>query len=256
MSWPAQDSELTMTDLPPPPRRVRGGPGLVIWFGRVFILPHTLVGLGTLVAVVVHLLWCLFGVETTGHVEGAHTGSRKSGTTYWINYSYQGESGGLTGSSDVPQPLYQALSSPHGREVQVSHYEIGPVHLSGLVGVGTPLGRLGAFLFFAGFWNGIMSVFLYGLWVAPYRQKQLVALGAATSGRVVGKRTHQRKSVTYYVSYAFETAAGEAVQGEMTTSRAGWLKAEDGQVVTVIYWPEKPSRSTVQGLGDYEAELS
>jgi hypothetical protein len=256
MSWPAQDSELTTVDLPPPPRRVRGGPGLAIWFGRVFVLPHTLVGLGILVAVAVHALWVLFGVETTGHVEGAHTGSRKGQTTYWVQYSYQTKSGTLTSSSDVPQPMYRALSSPLGREIQVSHYELGPVHLSGLADVGSPLGRLGAMMFFAAFWNGIMSVFLYGLWVMPYRQKQLVALGTATSGKVVRKRTQQRKNTTYYVSYAFETAAGEPVQAEMSTSRALFQKVEEEQAVTVIYWPEQPSRSTVQGLGDYQAELS
>ncbi|HEX9047904.1 MAG TPA: hypothetical protein VF988_12845, partial [Verrucomicrobiae bacterium] len=49
--------------LPPPPRRVRGGPGGGIWFGRIFMLPHTLIGIGAAGYLLFLLFLILFSIR-------------------------------------------------------------------------------------------------------------------------------------------------------------------------------------------------
>ncbi|HWX20321.1 MAG TPA: hypothetical protein VN578_10515 [Candidatus Binatia bacterium] len=51
----------TPTPPPPPPRRVRGNLGGTgqFWFVRIFMLPHTLIGIGAFGYLVFLILWVL-----------------------------------------------------------------------------------------------------------------------------------------------------------------------------------------------------
>src|SRR4051794_36387760 len=70
----------TPTALPPPPRAVRGGDGCGIWFVRIFILPHCLVGIWMPCECALLILAAMFYTTVDGKVTGAEVyHSAKSG---------------------------------------------------------------------------------------------------------------------------------------------------------------------------------
>jgi len=240
--------------LPPPPRKVLGGPGVGVWVMRVFMLPHTVVGIGLIGALLVTALACLYGTDTTGYVTSTRTGSSKGHATYTVEYRYDGAAPGLTGETSVTPAIYASLKRTKGAapaEVQVSHYELGPIHVSELAVVETLSSRLGFLSVFAAIWNASIGIFLWALYVVPYRDKQLVRLGARTPGKVTAKRTSRGRNTSYYVSYGYETASGELVEQEMGTRSELWSQLEEGAAVTVLYWPDRPKRSVAYELCNY-----
>jgi hypothetical protein len=226
---------------------------------RLFILPHTLVGIGLVGAVLVMALASLFGTETTGYVTRTRTGSSKGHTTYTVEYRYDGATPGLTDSSSVSAAVYGSLQRAKGApaaEVQVSHFELGPIQISRLPEEQTASGALGFLSLFAVGWNSMLGIFLWQLGVVPHRHKQLIKLGTPTPGQVTSKRTTRGKSTRYYVSYAYETARGERLEKEMSTRGELWARVEEGATVTVLYRPDKPALSVVYELGTYEVDAS
>src|SRR5215467_6590475 len=78
--------------LPPPPRRVKGwicGSGQM-WFGRIFIMPHTLIGIGATGYWLFLWFWACCGTDLKGHVTNMQTSRTSKGrTVYTVKYSYE-----------------------------------------------------------------------------------------------------------------------------------------------------------------------
>lgn len=249
--------------LPPAPRRVRTSIGYAaqLWLGRIFVLPHTLIGIGALGYWVFLLLWGLFGMDVPGAVTGTDTHQTSKGrTVYTLKYEFPA-AGGQTrsASSSVSKAMYERIQAADSSRppVTVRYLNIGGFDHHELrkhqSGVWASFGFLTIWVLF---WNSIMSVFIYGFWIRPIRVRRLYKYGDVTGGKIVGKRTRTGKTTTYYVSYEFRhPITGEMVSAETQASnRADWERASDGQPVTVLYAFNKPKRSTVYEYGGYRVE--
>jgi hypothetical protein len=247
--------------LPPPPRRVHGRLGGGLWFTRIFIMPHMLVGIGAAGFLVFMLLWRLFGTDLPATVVGTDIShSSKHGDSYKLNYRF--EAGGETrfDSDTVNYSVYQAYQN-QGRSqtnppVTVHYLGLGPLHHSALREGGSLWSTIGFLTLWACFWNGILSVFVYQFWVKPIRARLLYKYGASTPGKLLHKRVRTGKSSTYYVSYRFnDPFSGQVYESEIQVWKAeDWQQAVQGQPVTVLYAQNNPKRSTVYEFGGYWIE--
>ena len=255
--FPATPAKL----LPPPPRRVHGRLGGGLWFVRIFLLPHMLVGIGAVGYLVFLLLWLPFGVDYPATVVGSKIShSSKHGDTYTLRYRF--EAGGETrfDSVSVGWPVYQACQNQIPGQTYptlTAHYfGLGPLHHSALREVGSLWSEIGFLTLWAAFWNGVLSIFVYLIWVKPLRARSLYKYGASTSGKLLNKRVRTGKSATFYVSYEFnDPASGSRYESEIQVWRAGeWQEAVFGQPVTVLFAQNHPKRSTVYEFGGYRIE--
>ncbi len=254
--------ESTPTRLPEPPRSVRGGGGCGLWFLRLFILPHTLVGIGVIGLALASAILALFGTDTTATVTKAYTStSSKGSVSYHLEYVYQAGGRDHTKSQSVSRATYDAIRPPGELEgtpssIRVRYLRLGSWSDQVLLENGGAWRRMGGLLFFALFWNGILSVFLYLAWVKPIRQRLLVKYGDVTAGTILSSRKRQGKSISYYVTFRFrnpETGADLErevdIQGE-----AHYQSAVEGRKVTVIYSPRNPKRALIYELSPYQVE--
>ncbi len=252
----------TPTRLPPPPRRVHGQSGCLFWFLRLFILPHTIAGVFILGQFLMAVLIAAFGTDTMAVVTEAHTSkTSKGGTMYNLSYRFEGGGRTWTNSDTVGATTYTQVTRPQEREgargsVQVKYLVAGPVHYHLLTENNPPWSQAGEKLFFALFWNGIVSIFVYLFWIAPIRMRLLVRRGEVARGTVVGTRIKTGKSTTYYVKFRFKVAeTSEEVEKEMTVpAQEMYEYAHAGLVVTVIYDPRKPRRALAYELSGYGVE--
>lgn len=237
--------------------RSPGGRG-ELWFGRIFILPHTIVGIGGAGYLVFLFLWALVGSNIPGVVTGTEiTHSSKSGDRYILKYQYQAGAETKSGSGSVSQTIYDRFQSRELTNVTVRYFSLGPLEHANLHESGYRWRSLGMTLLWVGFWNSILSVFVHELWIKPLRRRQLYRHGAATAGTVLSKRVKTGKSSYYYVSYTFtDPTTGTSVNAETQVwSKATWDRAEAGQSVTVLYAPDNPKRSTIYEFGGYYVDL-
>jgi Protein of unknown function (DUF3592) len=249
----------TPTRLPEPPRTVRGGPGCMIWFVRVFILPHMVGGVVMAVVFVLTVIVALWGTDSTGSVLALSTShGRKGGTTYNVQYRYCIDWRCFTNSASVGSQLFQSLSGSSNLEgapapVKVRVISIGRLHFHVFTEEHSAWDEAGPLLLFVLFWNAILSVFVYVIWVAPLRDRALVRNGQVASGNIVSKRERRGRGVTYFATFRFtDPASGQEIKREMTLpSRAKYDDARTGKPVTVIYDPRKPKRAVAYELGSY-----
>jgi hypothetical protein len=249
----------TPTRLPEPPRQVRGGVGGAIWFIRLFILPHMAVGICIAGAFVLTVLVAVFGTDSTGSVlELSKSRGRKGGTVYNVRYRYGIGWRCYTNSASVGWPLFSGLSRPNILEgqqvpVKVRHIQFGPLHYHVFTEAHSAWAEAGPMLLFALFWNGIMSIFVYALWIAPLRLRGLVRHGQAVAGQVVTTRVRRGKSTAYYATFRFtDPENGQEIEREMILpGSAQYDQTRAGMPVTVLYDPRKPKRAVAYELCGY-----
>jgi len=254
----------------PTPRPIRRRPGHGSFIGcvHIFILPHTLVGIGALGYAIwtsiMTVLIALMGEVVPGEVtERQKSRSGKGGTAYHVHYVYKVDGKDHTGSSQTDAAGFAQLDK--GTRVNVRILPAFPEAEPQLLAPGTWNPWLGvAFVwFFALFWNGIVSVFLWTLYVQPWLLRGVVARGTPTPGKIVNKEQRRGKSTTYLVHYEFEAPQVEANglitgdvekwKGSMTVRPQDFDAAMIGAEETVLYDPNRPSRSLLYRFTDYEA---
>lgn len=248
---------ITPESLPQPPRRVHGKLGGSLWFTRIFIMPHMLIGIGALGYLAFLLLWLALGTDIPAVVTGRDIShSSKGGTRYHLKYQFQVDGQTKSVRTSVSYDLYE-LYQFHNQSnppVTVHYFAIGPLQHSALRESGSLWSELGFLSLWAGFWNTVMSVFLYQIWIKPLRGRYLYRYGQAASGTVLNKRKRTGKSTTYYVSYSFQDPySGREFEREMQVWKAdAWHQAAIQQKVTVLYSQNNPKWSTVYEFGGYE----
>ena len=246
--------------LPPPPRRVRAKLGGSIWFGRIFLLPHTLIGIGAAGYLLFLLLWQLLGTDIPGTITDKKIQySSKHGKHYQLTYEYKAGGGPQFGTQNVSPALYQSY---HPREatnppVTVHYFAIGPMKHTALRESGSLWSGIGFMALWTGFWNLVVFIFVYQFWIKPSQAKRLYRYGEAATGTVLDKRLSATRSSTrkptYYVSYEFrEPSSGQTLQNEIQVwNPAAWEQAEDGQIITVLYLRDNPRQNTAYEFGGY-----
>jgi hypothetical protein len=255
----------------PRPVRRRGGwtAGCGIWFLRLFILPHTIAGAVMLgMAILLTLAWigvALFGVEMQGHVVSKNEShspkskSRPKTTTYTLNYNFTVDGRHYGGSTPVTAQEYATFEK--GQPVPLRVLTWAPEHAHWpRVEKYSPMGSLGGVWFFALFWNGILSIFLWMAWGRSWYQWRLVRSGEPAIGTVKEMRSYNVKggrscTIRYdYTCYPPDGGLEQTYHGSVTVreSEAEASGLQIGDPVTVLYLPQRPKWSLLYRFADFE----
>ncbi len=242
----------------PPPRSVsrRAGLGCGIIGMRLFILPHTLIGICVLFFLIVEpfLVLGTTAIPATVTKLTSNT-SRKGGTTYQAEFQFsptEAPGAPLTATEPIDSSEFNALHT--GSTILVHTSVIGTHRYTNISR--SPAAyvrhRYGMWLW-ALFWNGILSIFLYVAWVVPICNRNLVRNGDAVKGTITSKKIVGGKPINYQISYDF-TPINEyqSRQGKTTTTNKMLFdQVQESQEITVLYNPNRPKRNVAYEFGDY-----
>jgi hypothetical protein len=243
------------------PRPIRQRPevsSVARWLPRLILLPHTMVGLGSMLVALVALVGPAFSTVSEGHVVSEQVYPSKGGHSYQIEYQYRhggqeyrGSHSFLIGPDTEPSAELRRLP---GAPVRVRHFGVGAVRDTVLLGTADDGVTRGVPpLLFALFWNGVVAIFLRLLWYIPWRNRELLRRGVAAPGRVLRKFTRENKGTHYFLEYEYTLAGGTRREGSMQVStQALWDALAEGQSVTVLHSNRGPTPSVVYEASDYE----
>lgn len=238
-----------------------------IWILRLFLLPHTLVGAGTLAAAIGYPIWANFGRDHRAKVTQTRSYSTSSkGKTnqhHEITYSYQLNGRERTGKEDVEESTFLAVGGTTSMPLEAPRY--GTITVRG-IGFGPPMyydaviepgqslwPKWFGITFFALFWNGILSVFLYAAYYVPWRTRRLYRRGQVGFGVITNKYTTTGKNRSHYIEYDFFTATGQPGHGKtQVADRTSFDAANLRQNVIVLHADGKTRPSVLYEFGGYK----
>jgi Protein of unknown function (DUF3592) len=250
----------------PLPRRVRAREryayGCGLWFLRLFLLPHTLVGLWLIFKaaswILLSVCVLLAGQDVDGRIVRKVVTQGKKGPYYSADYVYPVDQIEYEGKVSLEANEYAAMREGQPITVKVFAPGVECGHWPG-VASHSPLREVGGIVFGAVFWNGIMSIFVYMLYVRPWRQRWMVRRGLPTAGLVRQVQQWSNKGTKMVrIRYDYAVPAGGHTRGgvfsgKMTASGSQVNAVAIGEIVTVLYNPGRPHRSLVYALADYKA---
>ena len=253
--------------LPAPPRRVvsrSGASRFGRWFFRLFLLPHTLAGIIGLFAVPFLFLWAIAGTVVQAEIVDKRTGMRHVGKNnrvekrYWeyvYSYTFAGEeyrkSGAFGPAEFNAMPTEPSQIAALHRVVPVRVFGIGRYHYADRASE-NPWKTVGLAVLFVAFWNTVVGLFFYGIWIAPFRERQLVANGLVRPGRVVEILSGNKG--TSRIVYEYQ-ADGRPFRHQVSGINNARLAAHPaGSPVTVLAYPFNEKRSLIYELGNYQIE--
>lgn len=223
---------------------------------RIFIMPHTLVGIGMIAYALFLAAMLLFGEEVPGRVVDSHQGTDDDGDpAYTLVYTYRVGGTEYRGSSSVSRETFTRVSD--GGVVRVVAFPLTPGVGSSIAGEPGGGGILLFVVVFAVFWNSILSVFLWQIYVLPHLHRQLFRSGSPVTGTVTKKEVARRKGreshvVHYQYAAGGETSAPSLMSGKMVVPKEEFGRLAEGDQLTVLYAPRRPSRSLLYRCGEYD----
>ncbi|MBI4751257.1 MAG: hypothetical protein HY774_22485 [Acidobacteria bacterium] len=244
--------ELTL--LPPRPIRRRSGRGWLIGFQQIFILPHTLVGIGLIMFMIGSWLFLVFGTTVPAQVtELKTTRGSKNTTAYEVHFRYQHFGSDHRDQTTVPKAVFDTFHQNDVVEVKV--FPLPGTKFTQLKYPGAMDAHIVKVMVSTGmalFWNGIVSVFLWAFYIRPLINRWLVRNGWPAPGRITGKSVSSGKSTSYYVEYQFDVPKEGTQQGKMEVSADAYALVNNGDMVSVLYSSTNPRWSVVYEVADYE----
>lgn len=244
--------ELTL--LPPRPTRRRPGRGWLIGFQQLFILPHTLVGIGLIGFMIGSWLFLIFGTTVPAQItELKTTRGSKNTTAYEVHFRYQHFGSDHRDSTTVPKAVFDTFHQNDMVEVKV--FPLPGTKFTQLKYPGAMDSHVVKVMVSTGmalFWNGIVSVFLWALYIRPLINRWLVRNGWPAPGRITSKSVSSGKSTSYYVEYQFDLPKEGTQQGKMEVTSDAYSLVNNGDSVSVLYSTKKPGWNVVYELADYE----
>jgi len=262
MSAPTFEAELDQ----PLPRKVRAregcGYGCGIWFFRLFMLPHTIIGPWLLFKaisnIVLYLGVLLAGQDVDGKIIRKFETQGKKGPYYHAEYIYTFDQLLYDATVSLDANEYAALRE--GQLINVKVYKPGVEcgHWPGVASY-SPIREAGGMLLAALFWNSILSVFIYMLYIRPWRFRQLVRWGRPAEGIVRSVHTQMNKGTkSHQVRYEYVVPPDGHSPGGVFTGKTSGVGAvagriQVGSIVTVLYDPRRPKRSMLYPVSDFRA---
>jgi hypothetical protein len=244
-----------------PPRSIRrrpGSSGFWLIFCRLFILPHMIIGALLLLAVPATIAAVFFGNVHQGRVAKTWTvRSSKGRTNYHLNYAYEAGGKQRTGERTISQRQYGKLTGGSTGGM-IPPIQIWTAHLGGyyfeqvVLSDESPWESVGLAVLFALFWNGVLSVFVYFLWIAPWQEKRLDRWGTPVPGRITGMRTRSGKRISYCLDYEFIQPQLGLLRKWQTIQGKQYRHAHKGQLVTVLCYPHKKRPTVIYEYGSFE----
>lgn len=230
----------------PRPVRRRASHGSLITFVHFFILPHTLVGLGGIVALLGTLGLATIGKTVDGTViSTSEHKSSKGGRSYPTRLTFT-----LDGhTEETQQSLQQQPTIGATLPLRVLEVAGTVLYVSNTEGL---LFQALFLLVFFSFWNGIIGFTHWNLTFLPLRQKGLVREGVPVIGRVTERKEvrGKRGRISYRLSYDY-FIEGLTLRGRMNVRETEALS--EGTTVTVLVSERHPNRSVIYRCAPYEA---
>ncbi|MEX2214920.1 MAG: DUF3592 domain-containing protein [Phycisphaeraceae bacterium] len=206
-------------------------------------------------------LWtctAIAGSNVTAHVTEKTETPTRSGTSYTIQYTFAIGGAEVTDTVDVNFQTHSQLSVGAAIPVrtlaflpQWSHWPV--------VADYSPFWRTVMWWPIAAFWNGILSVFVWHLYVIPFRHRRLVRQGIVTIGvvtRVESLATQKVRTFGKYRIHYTYTAThmndATTLKGTAVEFRRGEPTFKEGNELTVLYSKRRPRRSVPYHLAMYE----
>ena len=255
------------------PRRIRyvGKTGLLVWLGRLFILPHTLVGLGLISVVILGPFWAMYGVDRTAKVVDISVQrgrDSKERNTYYLTYVHSPfgterrktqsvpleEFSRVVGTTDGSMPV-QNLESSY-KDVRVRGWGNPPLYYEQIVGpTESPWEYYIGPAVMCVFWNALLVVFIKPIYYTPWRLRQVYRTGDADPG-VITNRWDGDKGTAGWIRYEFRAGGtGETVSAKIAVrDKATYDATAIGQTVTVLHPPGKAKPSVAYDVGPYVCE--
>jgi Protein of unknown function (DUF3592) len=253
----------------PPPRQVRArdgwSHGCGLWFIRLFCLPHTLAGVFlacvAVSAVLLNLGVLIVGTDVDGRIVKKSETVTKKGTHRTIDYTFTLNGHDYTARKDVGEEAYYGFAEGDAIRVRVLALAPQAGHWPAIPGL-WPLGQVAITCVVAAIWNGILAVFVWHLYIRPWRQRRLVRYGQPVPGTVSDvKSAIPRRGPAYTVTYVyklpFDPTTGDAdryAMGKATVEAPqSAANVRPGDILTVLYDPRRPTRSLLYRFSDYKA---
>lgn len=242
----------------PPPRSLRrkggvlGGCGLV--FGRLFIMPHTIAGIVLLCMVPLAFAEMYFGAVHQGSITAKWTTYSKR-TNYHLRYAYDAGGKHRTDERSCSQKEYDPINPARDPPptIEIRSIDILGLHFhEALLPGESRWAKVALIAGVALFWNGVLSVFVYLLWIAPWQEKRLYRRGTPVPGRVFGKHTRSGKSISYYLDYEFIHPQLGMLRKQQSVQSKPYHEAHQGQMVTILCYPQKKRPSVIYEYGNFE----
>ena len=238
--------------MPPRTPRRREGHGRLFTFVHVFLLPHTLVGVGLVGFFLLGVLHLAFGHEQDARVVDVETYmNKKGGTRTTLHFAYDLDGERRMGSQGISADL--AARYTPSAPLRVKVLALGPFTRADLAGTQGD-SSVGVLLFAALLWNGLMLVFHWTLTFRPLLWRRLVVVGSPVAGRIVGKREVRGRGGGSFVRYEYAPDGQAPRTHEMRVRPADWEQLEPGTPATVLYDPAHPWMSVLYRFGPYRAE--
>ena len=235
----------------PRPVRRRPGRGRLLTFIHLFILPHTVIGIGA-------LAWALYGVVlllgptvSAQVTQKAITRTSKGGVIHTVYYSFPLGAQREQGQDTVSAETYSQLERRDRVPVRVPI--IGPPldHFV-MEGDWSAVGEVSQRWFFTLIWDGVMAAFWWLLLIRPLINRNLVATGRPATATVTQREMQRGKTTNYYLRYEFTTHCGEPIRSRMSVDRDGYFRAREGEAATVLYSETRPRFNVLYPYGEYE----
>jgi hypothetical protein len=241
--------------LPQPPHRTvtrvgkpRGALGVAL-----FVLPHTLIGLGLLGMVLTRVVVLLFGTNVTGLVWEATRKPIKNGHEHKLVWTFERGTETHHQEDHVSLDVYNRVleAAPAGRQPQalkvpVTARALGSTAL--LTGdYGSPWLKTLMFLLVALFWNSIVAVFQWTSVGVRLWDRWLLRHGLAVHARVVAVESGNRNQAA--VRYRFQHPTLHCEVENKVSGVAGLVALEKDAAVVALVHPGRPWSTLLEVTG-------
>ncbi len=236
-----------------------------LWFRRLLLLPHVLIGALFIFTAAMTPLVDLFGIELKSEIVAKRTRTNSEDQIErLVDYSFEFNGVSYTESALVTRDTYEAMAIGHVTSVRVLSFlprwsvQPGFPNKSALAAYDPVL----YFLFL--FWNVVLSIFVWKLYFEPWRTNWLLTNGVEANGTVLSMKVeaHSDGDKMYFIRIRYKVPAIDVenssyatlVEYDLKTRVDGDVYAahQEGDSIVVLFDPRQPRRATLASNDMFE----